>query len=53
MSFDYHISHVPVKYLHAVDALSRGPTTHNYNEKETKVQEEVIQTVILTYVPAS
>ena len=39
--FDYHITHVPGKYLYAADALSRAPTNDSLNEEEIKLQEEV------------
>ena len=54
MRFDYHISHVPGKYLYTADALSRAPT-RNSDEEATKLQEEVewfMQTVV-SHLPAS
>ena len=56
MRFDYHISHVPGKYLYAADAFSRAPTTHNSSDEETKLQEEVewfmlTVKIFLTYQP--
>ena len=55
MRFDYHISHVPVKYLYAADALSRAPNTHNPRDEETKLQEEVEWFVltVISHLPAS
>ena len=41
MKFDYHIFHVPGKYLYAADPLSRAPTTESLNEEEINLQEEV------------
>ena len=41
LRFDYHITHVPGKYLYAADALSRAPNNDSLNEEEIKLQEEV------------
>ena len=39
--FDYHISHVPGKYLYTANALSRATTLPNSDEEATKLQGEV------------
>ena len=55
MRFDYHITHVPGKYLYAADALSRAPTNDSLNEEEIKLQEEVEYFIeaVVSHLPAS